>query len=62
MTAPGAELALAARLQFSLGPFPRPGSGSDLRASSGLWRVAPVFRGGGPSEHLGGRQPEPHWR
>ncbi len=47
--APGAELAPAARLKFSLGPFVPLGSDSDLKArrwstaGSGMWRTAPVF-------------------
>ncbi len=47
--APGAELAPAACLKFSLGPLSQLGSDSDLKArrwstaGSGMWRTAPVF-------------------
>ena len=47
--APRAELAPAAPLKFSLGPFPQLGSDSDLKArpwstaGSGMWRTAPAF-------------------
>ncbi len=47
--APRAELAPAARLKFSLGPFSQLGSDSDLKArrwsTAGIrmWRTAPVF-------------------
>ncbi len=57
---PGAELALAACLKFSLGPFVCVGSKRGLKArrwssaSSGMLRAAPVFGGAGPLEHREG--------
>ena len=51
---PGAKLALAARLKFSLGPFGFVRSDRGLKARrwslacSGMLRAAPVFGGAGP--------------
>lgn len=65
---PGAKLAPAARLKYSLGPFVYVGSDRGLKArrwslaGSGMLRAAPVFGGAGPSEHSRGRRPELRWR
>ena len=65
---PGAKLAPAARLKYSLGPFELVGSDRGLKArrwslaGSGMLRVAPFFGGAGPSELSRGRRPELRWR
>ncbi len=65
--APGAKLALAAHLKFSLGPFVCVGSDRGLKArwwssaGSEMLRAAPVFGGGGPLEHSRERRPELRW-
>ncbi len=64
VVAPGAKLAPAARLKFSLGPFGVVGSNRGLKArwwslaGFGMLRAAPFFGGASASEHLRGRRPE----